>query len=155
MRVFAIAILLSSALFVRAHGQDPAGQELSVKLPSELDSVLREYEMAWSKGDGKALASLFTVDGYVLQPNRPPIRGRDGISKVYQGEGDPLVLRPFAFGLDATIAFIVGGFAYKTGEPDRGKFTLTLRKVDGKWLIASDMENSNQRRFGGATRAAN
>jgi ketosteroid isomerase-like protein len=33
------------------------------------------------------------------------------------------------------------------GQPDIGKFTLTLRKdSDGRWLIRSDMDNSNRRR---------
>jgi len=32
------------------------------------------------------------------------------------------------------------------GEPDGGKFTLTLRKAgDGRWLIMSDMDNGNSR----------
>ena len=41
--------------------------------------------------------------------------------------------------------YIVGGFAAIPGQPDIGKFTLTLRKdEDGRWLIVSDMDNSNR-----------
>ena len=51
----------------------------SVELPPELDRVLRDYERAWRAGDAVALASLFAQDGFVLQSNRPPIRGREEI----------------------------------------------------------------------------
>ena len=44
------------------------------------------------------------------------------------------------------MAYIIGGFAREKGEPDIGKFTLTLRKgVDGRWVIMSDMDNGNSR----------
>ena len=49
--------------------------------------------------------------------------------------------------LDARpVGFIVGGFARAKGEPDIGKFTLTLVKgARGRWLIQSDMDNGNTR----------
>jgi ketosteroid isomerase-like protein len=43
--------------------------------------------------------------------------------------------------------WIIGGFTSERGMPDEGKFTLTLRKDEnGRWLIVSDMDNSNRRR---------
>ena len=47
-----------------------------VALPPELARVLRDYERAWRAGDAAALAALFAEDGFVLQSNRPPVRGR-------------------------------------------------------------------------------
>jgi ketosteroid isomerase-like protein len=44
------------------------------------------------------------------------------------------------------VGYIIGGFSRQPDEPDGGKFTLTLRKApDGRWLIMSDMDNSNRR----------
>jgi len=142
-----VALSLAVLLALTVHGQDAAVQQQpSINLPAELDRVLRDYENGWMKGDGKALASLFTIDGYVMQPNSHPVKGREAIEKAYQGGGGPLALRAFAFGMDGGVAYILGGFASKQGDPDRGKFTLTLRRVEGKWLIASDMDSGNQPR---------
>ena len=57
-----------------------------------------------------------------------------------------LALRALAFATEGTVGYIIGGYARETGQPDLGKFTLTLRKdADDRWLIASDMENGNSR----------
>jgi hypothetical protein len=65
---------------------------------------------------------------------------------VYTGAGGDLSLRAFAYAAEGSVGYILGGFARKKGEPDGGKFTLTLRKdKDGRWLIMSDMDNMNAR----------
>ena len=114
-------------------------------LPPDLDRVLRDYERAWRAGDAKAIASLFTEDGVLLQNNRPPIRGRSAIQAVYEGErGGPLRLRALAYAAGSTIGYIVGGYRYGDAPRDIGKFTLTLQRAPGKrWLISSDMDSMN------------
>jgi ketosteroid isomerase-like protein len=108
--------------------------------------VLRDYESAWRARDAAALAALFAEDGFVLTGGSPPVRGRAAIEKAYTGAGGPLELRALAFATEGAIGYIVGGFAREKGQPDVGKFTLTLRRgTDGRWLIFSDMDNSNQR----------
>ena len=119
----------------------------SVALPAPLDRVLRDYETAWRAEDETALATLFTEDGFVLSGGRPPIRGRDRIEARYADSGGPLVLRALAYEIEGSIAYIVGAYAREAGEPDIGKFTLTLRRGDdGTWRIFSDMDNGNTRR---------
>lgn len=55
-------------------------------------------------------------------------------------------LRALAFGTDGSVGYIIGGFARQKGDPDVGKFTLTLRKdASGRWLIVSDMDSGNSR----------
>jgi ketosteroid isomerase-like protein len=118
-----------------------------VKLPPELARVLTDYEAAWSQKDAAALARLFAEDGFVLPNGSMPVRGRAAIEKYYTGHGGPLALRAFAYATEGVVGYIIGGYAGKPGEPDDGKFTLTLRKgSDGRWLIMSDMDNSNRRR---------
>jgi ketosteroid isomerase-like protein len=108
--------------------------------------VLRDYERAWASKDAVALAALFAEDGFVLSRGKPPVRGRAAIQKHYTGQGGPLALRAFAFATDGSIGYILGGYAAEGGEPDTGKFTLTLRRgEDGRWLIVSDMDNGNSR----------
>src|SRR5262245_6121074 len=121
--------------------------EPSVTLPPELARVLTDYETAWQQRDAAALARLFAEDGFVLPGGHLPVRGRAAIEKFYTGHGGPLALRAFAYATEGAVGYILGGYAGKPGEPDDGQFTLTLRKgPDGRWLIMSDMDNSNRRR---------
>lgn len=124
----------------------------SVSLPPALDRVLRDYERAWRAGDVDALVALFTEDGFVLQPNRAPVRGREALKAVYAGQGGgPLKLRALAFATADTVGYIIGAYGYGDEAEDQGKFTLTLRRGrGGQWLIASDMDNGSRppRRMG-------
>ena len=140
-----IALALVSAI---AAGAPPVPAETvlpSVTLPPEIDRVLRDYEAAWAAKDAAALAALFAEDGFVLQRNKPPVRGRDAIAKAYAGAGGPLALRALAYAAQGDVGYIIGAYAARAGEPDDGKFTLTLKKAaNGKWLIMSDMDNGNR-----------
>lgn len=129
-----------------ASAEQPAcTQEPGVKLPPELARVLTDYEVAWRAGDGAALARLFDADGFVLPNGGPAVKGRAAIQQYYKGPGGPLVLHAFAFATEGAVGYIIGGFARQEGQPDVGKFTLTLRKgADGRWLIVSDMDNGNR-----------
>lgn len=135
--------LLIAALIVA--GGTAEAQMPSVALPPELDRVLRDYERAWKAGDAAALAALFTEDGFVLQSNRPPVRGRDAIKEAYTGpSGGDLRLRALAFATADSVGYIIGAYGYGEEQRDIGKFTLTLRRTaGGRWLIASDMDNGN------------
>jgi len=137
--------LLMAGLLISAPSAS-AAELPSVALPAPLARVLTDYEAAWQKKDAAGLAALFAEDGFVLSNGVPPVRGRAAIEKHYAGQGGPLSLRALAFATDGTTGYIIGGFARQRGEPDIGKFTLTLRKGPrGRWLIMSDMDNGNAR----------
>ncbi len=142
--LFMLILLVAAA----ATGQPEApAAEPSVRLPAELARVLTDYEAAWSKRDAAALAALFDADGFVLSSGSPLVRGRAAIQKHYTGQGGPLSLRAIAYAAEGRVGYIIGGYTDTAGKPDAGKFTLTLRKgPDGRWLIRSDMDNSNRRR---------
>jgi len=136
------ALLLCVACAGISHADDLP----SVDLPPPLAKVLTDYEAAWQAKDAAALARLFTEDGFVLSSGTPPVRGRAAIEKHYQGHGGPLSPRALAFAVEGPIGYVIGAYATKMGEPDIGKFTLTLRRDDdGRWLIVSDMDNGNSR----------
>jgi ketosteroid isomerase-like protein len=119
----------------------------SVALPPSLEHVLHDYEKAWAARDARGLAQLFAEDAFVLPNGGVPVRGRLAIERHYAGQGGPLSLRAFAFGVEGAVAYIVGGYAGKQGSEDDGKFTLTLVKPDGDcWLIVSDMDSPNHPR---------
>ena len=140
---FAYRSIVALALVLGA-GASEAQQLPSVTLPGELDRVLRDYEKAWKAADAPALAALFTEDGFVMQSNRAPVRGRAAIQAAYTGPaGGDLRLRALAFATSGDIGYIIGSYGYGDDRPDVGKFTLTLRRVGERWLIASDMDNGN------------
>lgn len=146
-----VALLFSVIASVGAAAatlQTPAtAAEPSVKLPADLARVLTDYEAAWGKKDAAALAGLFSEDGYVLPNGKPPVKGRTAIQQHYTGSGGPLSLRAIAFAVNGPVGYIIGGFTGRAGDPDQGKFTLTLRKGGGgKWLIVSDMDSPNRGR---------
>ncbi len=139
-----VLLLLAGGATRRARADDPLPPP--VTLPPELARVLTDYETAWRAHDARVLARLFAEDGFALSPSSPPARGRAAIERHYANAGGDLSLRAYAYAVDGRIGYIVGGFG-RTGEPEGGKFTLTLVKGgDGRWLIFSDMDNGNERR---------
>jgi ketosteroid isomerase-like protein len=144
LRVF---LLLSfTATFLQNPTMVEPAQLPSVSLPPELARVLTDYENLWLHRDSAALARLFTEDGLLLSNESPMIRGRVAIERFYRGPGAPLFLRAVAFATEGDVGYIIGAFSDRAGVPDRGKFTLTLRRdASGQWLIMSDMDNSNGR----------
>jgi predicted alpha/beta superfamily hydrolase/ketosteroid isomerase-like protein len=156
--IFAVAALQAfRRVFASAAPSQPAtaapvdrpdtGALPSVPLPAELERVLRDYESAWGARSPDALARLFTDDGFVLQPGRPPARGRDEIVRAYTGSGGPLALRALAYATAGDVGYIVGAYSGAVGKPDDGKFILLVRRVPGgPWKIAADMDNGSRRR---------
>lgn len=144
------SVLFSLMLLTFSSGAAPLQQvstpaDASIVLPPELARVLTDYEAGWKAGDADALAQLFTEDGFVLPSGQLPVRGRAAIRNLYTRSGSPLSLRAFAYGMKGEVGYIIGGYSSERGKPDQGKFTLTLRKSGGRWLIVSDMDNSNHR----------
>jgi ketosteroid isomerase-like protein len=138
-----LAVIAGSAA---AQQTEPARAPLpSAQLPAELQRVLSDYEDAWQRRDAAGLARLFTEDGFLMASGRPPARGREAIARHYTGQGGgPLSLRAFAYAMQGDVGYIIGGYTRAKGEPDIGKFSLTLRRgPEGRWLIVTDMDNSN------------
>jgi ketosteroid isomerase-like protein len=148
MRTAAFVLLTLGGIPAIGHVQPsspPQQHHPTVTLPADVARVLTDYETAWRKRDASALAALFAEDGFVLSNGVPPVRGRQSIERHYAGQGGALALRALAYETDGPIGYVIGAFARKSGEPDIGKFTLTLRKEATRWLIVSDMDNANSR----------
>lgn len=143
-----VALLVLGFGMAAVHAQGPAPAPTvtaprTVELPADLVRVLRDYERHFLAGDAAALAALFAEDGWVLSPGRPARQGRAAIADHYRDSRGPLKLRALAFEADGRVGYIVGGWRLGEATEDEGKFTLTLRRVDGRWLIVSDMDNRN------------
>ncbi len=142
-----LCILISSVCAAAQTPNAATTQQPSINLPPELDRVLRDYEAAWTAKDATRLSALFAEDGYVLPSGNPPAKGRAAIAAFYNGQGGPLFLRAIAYAVEGKVGYIIGGYSGTANSPDDGKFTLTLSKgAAGRWVIVSDMDNSNRRR---------
>lgn len=143
MRTLLLAPVIASVFaFAPALAQTPS----SVSVPAEVDQLLRAYERAWAANDAQALAGLFAPDGFALPSGQPPARGHDSIRQAYaHGGGQPTALRALDYRSSGDLAYLVGAYGPANQERDFGKFVLVLRKVGGRWLIAADIENANQR----------
>ncbi|MFE3970533.1 YybH family protein [Stenotrophomonas sp. YIM B13575] len=147
MRRSRLAVIVLSGLLIAGPviAKESAARVADVTLPDALDRVLRDYEQAWRTGDAKALAGLFSEDGFILQSNQPPVRGRAAIEAAYASQGSsPLRLRALAYAAEETTGYVIGAYTYGNNVGDTGKFTLTLKRVaGGPWMIFSDMDNTN------------
>ncbi len=74
------------------------------------------------------------------------MRGRPAIRSAYAHGGGPLELQALAYATQDSLAYIIGVYGPGLGRGATGKFILALRRGgEGRWLIAADMDNSNQR----------
>ncbi len=126
------------------HASTPVAQADTVALPPALDRVLRDYEAGWRARNAALLSSLFTPDGFILRPGHPRVQGREAIAEAYGNSGGPLHLHAFAYAVEDSVGYIIGGYRSSLERPDSGKYILTLRKMaDGQWYISADMDNQN------------
>lgn len=139
-----IILLIACGLLADGASAQASDSPPSVTLPPALDRVLRDYEKAWSSRSAAGLAELFAEDGFVLQPGRPPARGRKNIQERYEGRGGPLSLRALEYAASDSIGYIIGAYSIARDERDIGKFILLVKRVPpGPWYIAADMDNGN------------
>ena len=142
LALLAVAMLGATGGTLQAPSMPP---QPSVTPPPDLARVLTDYEAAWAARDAVALARLF-ADNRVVVPNAcPPVKGRAAVQQCYTGSGGALSLRAVAFGTDGSLGYIIGAYTQQKGQPDGGKFTLTLLKEEGRWLILADMDRSYPR----------
>jgi ketosteroid isomerase-like protein len=143
MRAFLLLPVMTAAMAVLPAAAQPP---TSLPVPPEIERVLRDYEKAWGANDAQGLASLFVEDGMALPSGQPAAKGRDSIAKAYSGGGGmPTYLRVLDYRASGDMAYVVGGYGQAGQNKDFGKFVLVLRRVDGRWLIAADIENANMR----------
>jgi uncharacterized protein (TIGR02246 family) len=117
---------------------------------SAIEAANAQFSAAAEKGDGAALAALYSPDGQVMPPGSDPIRGTDGIQKFWQGALNSGVA---AIGLKTIEVFGHGPTATEVGEYDlrdkagkvldHGKYIVVWQHADGKWKLLRDMFSTN------------
>lgn len=117
---------------------------------SSIEAANAQFSAAAAKGDGAALAALYSQDGQVMPAGSDPIRGAEAIQKFWQGALNSGVA---SVGLKTIEIFGRGPTATEVGEYelrdkagkvlDHGKYIVIWQHADGKWLLLRDMFSTN------------
>ena len=134
-------------------------EQESAAARTAIEATNARYGAFMAAGQADSVGSLHTEDAEVLPPNEPAVSGRANIA-TYMGRGlgqgtFALTLASqavMANGADAfergnyTFAFTPGPSAPRemTAAADTGKYIAHWRNVDGQWLIAHDIWNSDR-----------
>ena len=135
--------LLAFALLAGA-----AAQAADVR--SAIAAVNAQFEAAAAKGDGAAIAALYTADAQLLPEGSPAINGTAAPAKFFQGVLDSGVagvglktLELYGRGMTVTE---VGEYEMrdKAGKAvDHGKYLIVWRNTGGHWRLHRDMFTSS------------
>jgi uncharacterized protein (TIGR02246 family) len=117
---------------------------------SAIEAANAQFSAAAAKGDGAALAALYSADGQVMPAGSDPIRGAEAIQKFWQGALDSGIA---GVGLKTVDVFGHGPTATEVGEYelrdkagkvlDHGKYIVIWRHSDGAWKLLRDMFSTN------------
>jgi ketosteroid isomerase-like protein len=129
--VLAALVVGSSSSFVLADRDDA-------------DDLLKQYENAYNRGDAAALADLYAEDGLLLPPDRPMVRGRAAIERVWKSAmGSGLKLSVVERGVGSDTGYLIGKFSFP-GNTQAGKFVVCVKRDNqGRWRIAADIWNND------------
>ena len=105
------------------------------------------YMQALSRGDGAALAALWTADGDIVDERGTVMKGRDTMSLTTKPAEDGPAPAPAAHMRDMSLRFLAPGVALEDGTvevplpgspvPMTGRFSATWVKQGDAWRLAS------------------
>jgi uncharacterized protein (TIGR02246 family) len=111
-----------------------------------------QWGAAFNKGDAAAVAALYTEDAYVLPAGAPMVKGQADIknfwSAAMQQLSDVKCAAVDVMPIGRTGAREVGTCSFKTkgASPQDGalKYVVVWRKVNGQWLLNTDIWNMDK-----------
>jgi uncharacterized protein (TIGR02246 family) len=111
-----------------------------------------EWAAAFNKGDAAAIAAMYAEDAYVLPPGGDIVKGRSAIEacwrRITQKVGDIKLVTIDVLPLGPRAAREIGTvtLATKTQPPQQivGKYAVVWRRIGGRWLLATDIWNTNK-----------
>ena len=110
------------------------------------------WTAAFNKGDGAAVAALYTEDAYVLPPGSAMVKGRPAIEAFWrqaaQQMSDAKLTTVDILPLGRSAAREIGTVTLKTkSQPPQevvGKYVVVWRKVGRDWKLATDIWNTDK-----------
>lgn len=118
-----------------------------------IDSLAREFATHFNAGHADIVAGFYMENATAMPPNAPMSSGRSAIQSVMQSYIDmkaQLTLTPQAVMANGPLAVERGVYSITFTPPgatapmtDTGKYMVHWHMVDGKWMIADDIWNSD------------
>lgn len=120
--------------------------------------IIRALEKQWvaavAARDATAVANLYTADGLFMAPHAPAAQGRDAVAKAWGGlfglKNLSLTFAPTRIDVASRGDMVADIGAYQLSfdsdqgrVEDNGKYMAVWRNVNGVWLIAADIFNTN------------
>jgi uncharacterized protein (TIGR02246 family) len=110
------------------------------------------WAAAFNKGDAAAVAAMYVEDAYVLPPGHVMIKGRAAIESFWkqaaQHLGNAKLVALDVAPLGPRAAREIGTVTLETkAQPPQqivGKFVVVWRKLGDRWLLATDIWNSDK-----------
>jgi uncharacterized protein (TIGR02246 family) len=115
------------------------------KVDPAVEKLAEQYQVAFNKGDAKALAALYTADALRIPVDGTLLTGRSAIEASYVKnlagpfKGTTLKLMPGKTqSLTSDVALIQGTYEVTGGSaPVRGRYLNTAVRQEGQWRLAS------------------
>ena len=136
-----LAVVTAVALLGGALEPALAGDEAPETVREAIAAWNDTLEDAFARGDAEAIAGMFTEDAVIVEPLRPPVRGRQAIRDYFQyfmefGLEDLRSVTEEVFGDDETAIEIGRNVVYlRGGTRSTSRFMCLYRHVDGRWLV--------------------
>lgn len=166
MQNLAHAQLMNRALLavVISAGTMPAARAEQSKDAEAIHAAGAAYKAALERGDGKALAALWTPDGDIVDAAGNVIKGRDSVAALAPAAGDaPATAKPSFTIKDTGLRFVSPDVAVEDGTvtvvprggtaPLEGRFAAVWVRHEGSWKLAALREARGEQAGGAATLA--
>lgn len=142
LRILALILVLALASAGSALAQTAASIQ-------KLDDA---WSDAFNKGDAAAVAAMYAEDAYLLPPGHDMVKGRAAIEAFWKGASQQLgngkLVVVDVAPLGPRAAREIGTFSFETKaqppQPVLGKYVVVWRKIGNRWLLATDIWNTNK-----------
>lgn len=132
----------------------PCMQAQARSIKAEIDAANQKWVAAFDKGDGAAVAALYTAQATVLPPGADMVNGRAAIQKFWTGAIQSglknVTLQTVAVEQFGNAAREIGRVSLDVTNPQKptvhveGKYVVLWKRVHGAWMLDTDIWNMNQ-----------
>ncbi len=143
-----ITVALAGSVVVALTCAGPARAEEDVR--AALEAGNRKFEEAVSRGDGAALAALYTPEAQLLPAQSDFVTGTKAIGEFWQGVFDSGIkaatLTTVEVNSHGDTADEVGRYELRAADGevlDKGKYVVIWKKEDGTWKLHRDIWNTS------------
>lgn len=154
-RILMALALASMSAIVAAQAPSTRDMPMQRMVNPQILKVSDAYTRAILAGDARGLAAFFTIDGYLMPPHVPAVKGQAAIQQGYETLfRGPAKITEFALShletvTEGDLAYSVATYTQRLSLPDgktvgdTGKSIAILKRVQGEWKLAYLTYNSD------------